>query len=181
LKTEKKNTQLLLVLVPHRDVRFVLRKYSAGLFNAGFPGAFQFPWVVPVASLSKRLSSDELKHCARACRETFVKEKFTAMHGATVEFSDGASLFGPRLEQNIPLDAFSESAALKIKSLFSPQVIGSCFLWEQTKTPPLPPQLSFRAAAFANMICQPVQIETDGAAGFIWKIEKLSWLPAFRL
>ena len=178
MKTKKQRAAIFLVLVPHRDIRFILRKYSAELFKAGFSGAFQFPWVVPAALLSSRLNEDELKHCACAYRETIGKEKITAAHGAVVEFSDGMPLFGPRLESPIPQKIFNESAAVKIVKKISPSVIGSCFLWEQGKTPLPVQKLSFRAAAFANMYWKPMQINTDGALGFKWKIGKLFWLPA---
>ena len=177
MKTKKQTVKIFLVLVPHRDTRFVLRKYSEDLFKSGFSGAFQFPWVVPAALLSSRLNTDELKHCACAYREAIGKEKITAANGAVVEFSDGMSLFGPCFENSIPLSIINESAASKVKKFISPSVIGSCLFQEQAKIL-LPPPVSFRAAGFANMYWKPLQTKPDKAFGFKWKIGKLFWLPA---
>jgi hypothetical protein len=174
LKTRKQNAQVFLVLVPHRDIRFILRKYSEELFKAGFSGAFYFPWVVPVALLSAPLSKDELKHCAISYREAAGKDKITAVQSAVVEYLDNTALFGPRLEPEIPVSIFNERAALKVKRRIVPSVIGSC-LYDH---PPLePPQITFRAAAFANMYWKPLDCGAQGAQGNKWKTGELIWLP----
>jgi hypothetical protein len=173
LKTRKQNAQVFLVLVPHRDIRFILRKYSETLFKTGFSDAFYFPWVVPVALLSAPLSKDELRHCARVYREAVGKDKIIAVQSAVVEYLDTA-LFGPRIEPNIPQCIFNESAALKVKRRIVPSVIGSCL---NDHPPPEPPQITFRAAAFANMYWKPLDCGAQGVRGNKWKIGRLIWLP----
>jgi hypothetical protein len=222
LKTKKNTAKTFLVLVPHRDTRLVLRKYSDSLFKSGFPGAYSFPWVVPLAAISRSLSEDELKHCARALREAALfleKGKISAPEtscisinmnkelDANVELSTNDELsanmksgvhnnsegilFGPCLDLSLPPNAFNESAAKKIIALFSPLVIGSCLLpTDKVDTAALPPapQISFRAAAVANMKWRSLQITArsygvarpDSGIGYKWKIGKLCWLPAVR-
>jgi len=136
--------QMLLVLVPHQDVRVELRKYSDSLLKAGYHGFYSFPWVAPLASLSQPLSTEELKHCAHSLREAIngekiiaEKESFTAFHAGETEMA----LFGPQLNlifenqsglpqmgaQAIfgsPLDVCLKDAALKIINIFSPVITG---------------------------------------------------------
>ena len=59
----------LLALVPHRDVRLVLQRWSAALFAAGLPGAWSFPWVAPLATLKRPLAAAELKTIAKSMRK----------------------------------------------------------------------------------------------------------------
>jgi len=180
-----KETRTFLVLVPHRDIRLVLRKYSDTLFSAGFTGAYHFPWVVPLAAISAPFNTEELKRCAYTIRET-ASGKIIAHEAATVAFptdEDGTLLFGPRLEPAIPPEMLcgSESAA-KITGAFSPQVIGSCLLSagkDEVSALPHPPQLSFRAAAVANMLWRPMR-SGGNIIGCKWKIGKLIWLPSVR-
>lgn len=167
---------MFLVLVPHRDARLMMRKYSDALFKAGFSGAYCFPWVTPLAAASRPLTADELKNCARALRDASLASggKITAGEISAVSFH-GEALFGPRLD--ISPNAFD---CKKIASIFSPLVIGACLMPDATTLPP-PPKLSFRAAAVANMQWRPVQTENDSRViGYKWKIGKLCWLPAVR-
>ena len=196
MKTEKQHTQILLVLVPHRDVRLALRNYSAALFKAGFDGAYHFPWAAPLAALSRPLDTDELKLTSRVLRKAAGVEKIIAAETSTAVFSsyaDGFKLFGPRLNLVIPPETFgggnsetiNDTIASKIICLFSPVVIGACLLpeteAENTILPP-PPLLSFRAAATANMYWKPFNLTGTGggALGYKWKIGNLCWLPAVR-
>ena len=204
--------QTLLALVPHRDVRLLLRKYSGSLFKAGFAGAYLFPWVTPLAALSRPLSADELKNCARALREaslTAENGKINAVETDIAAFS-GQALLGPRLDLAISSDVFGEKllqrphteitesqrVRRKAKDLkitpISPLIIGACLLpsaeFDKAALPPAP-QLSFRAAAVANMIWQPLEEEAcspgasssaSGSIGYKWKIGKLCWLGAVK-
>jgi len=195
LKTHKKNQCIkpvwLLVLVPHRDTRLVLRKWSADLFRAGFCGAYSFPWVAPLALLSRPLGAEELKSSAGFMREESMRANkgkiiatglcsaaIPAPHCARGEAAD-AAILGPCINVELPHSAFIESAGEKVISLFSPQIIGACLLLpgednliESAALPP-PPQLSFRAAALANMSWLTMRANDS----YKWEIEKLSWLP----
>jgi hypothetical protein len=180
LKINKKSPQIFLVLVPHRDTRLILRKYSVALFKDGYRGAYSFPWVSPIAALSCPFTADELKNCAHILRES-KKEKISTEGAATVEFLDNTTLFGPRLDLQIPPAAFDrEKTSEKIVKVFSPSVIGTCLFTEAEGKPPIqqftqPPLLSFRTAAVANM--HWYSDEQDGAFYCKWEIGKLSWLP----
>ena len=188
METQKQHSQIFLVLVPHRDVRLVLRNYSAALFKAGVAGAYHFPWAAPLAVLSHPFNADELKHCARYIREAAGGGRINAVEAASLTFPaldqtvEGCTLFGPRLDITIPPNAFG-SGASKVTCLFSPPVIGAC-LTPETSTLPPPPQLSFRAAAVANMFWRSMfsyaGMQYSGATGYKWKIGKLYWLPAVR-
>jgi len=175
LVTQKKLKKIYLVLVPHRDVHLVLRNYSASLFKAGFCGAFCFPWTAPLAALSRALDDAELKNCARVLREA-LGSKISADKAAVCAF-EGEVLFGPRIEiDNLP-DVLKNMAG-KVIGVFPQPVIGACLLSaseaENSALPP-PPELSFRAAAVANMYWQST--DEGGALSVKWKIGKLCWLP----
>jgi len=178
MKTAK-SRQNFLVLVPHRDTRGILHKENIS-------GAYTFPLVAPLASLSEPLSADELKHTARSLREITSGEKFNAADYSYTVFpssSDNMKLFGPKLDLILPPCAFG-TATEKIESIFSPIVIGAYLVpktYEQQLRAFVPlceiplSNFSFRAAAIANMYWQPAQLNNE--KGFKWKIGKLVWLP----
>ncbi|MCL2442337.1 MAG: hypothetical protein FWD13_02600 [Treponema sp.] len=201
-----KNRHVFLVLVPHRDIRVELRKHSDLLIKNGLTGVYSFPWVVPLAVLSRPLNTNELKHTAYTLRQITGKNKITSIESSVTIFPAGTEdmeLYGSKLDLNIPANTFSD-ASQKITSFLLPPVLGSFLiipsfnnqnkkaeLHEQSKVfarkPPCPSvssvvknnlQLSFRAAAVANMYWQPFQ--TDGETGFKWEIGKLSWLPSVK-
>jgi len=172
--------KIFLVLVPHRDVRLVFRKYSADLFKAGCPGAYHFPWAAPLAALSRPLNSDELKHIAFSLGEAAGSGKINTGKGALIAFPpDSASfLFGPRIDIDGLSNALNEAAG-KVTEIFPHQVIGSCLLSAaeaENAALPAPPELSFRAAAVANMFWQPLRAGGCYDAGFKWKIGNIRWL-----
>jgi len=182
MKIHKNDKQILLVLVPHRDTRVELRKYSDLLLKAGLTGVYQFPLAAPLASLSQPLNANELKYLTRSLRENTGSGKITAAETSITAFPpDGKdTLFGPRLDSTVLINMFGD-AAVKIKNLFSPLIIGTYFVPDSSshnlrlieKIPPV--LLSFRAGAVANMIWQPFQAGHD--TGYKWKIGKLCWLP----
>jgi len=175
LKTQKNLTHIFLVLVPHRDTRLVLRNYSADLFKAGFAGAYHFPWVAPLASLSRAFDDAELKHFSRALRE-IVGSKIHADKATFCAFDEDA-LFGPSIDIDDLSGALKEVAG-KVTEIFARPVIGSCLLTSDAENAalPAPPQLSFRAAAAANMYWR--RTDEGGACCVKWKIGKLFWLPS---
>ena len=173
--TQKKHGNIFLALVPHRDTRLVLRNYSASLFGAGFPGAFCFPWAAPLAALSRALDDAELKNCSRVLREA-LGSKIRAAKAAVCAFGN-ETLFGPRIEiDNLP-DALANIAG-KATEIFPFPVIGTCLLHAdeaENAALPAPPELSFRAAAVANLYWK--REDEGGAFCARWKIGNLRWLP----
>jgi len=182
----KKNRQNFLVLVPHNEIRDILRKNREKIFKEAFrEAAYDFPFAAPVASLSQPLSGGELKHIARLLREITGGAKFNAVDCSYAVFPsspDNMKLFGPKLDLILPPCALG-TAAEKIKSIFSPVVIGAC-LTPEIFEPPVrgsysrltsSPEISFRAAAVANMYWQPCRLK--GEKCFKWKIDRLFWLP----
>ena len=182
-----------LVLVPHRDVRLLLRGWSASLFKAGFCGAYHFPWVVPVANLNKPLKSEELKQYARDLREESLlknRGKITSQSISCLTFplferlpQNKMKLFGPCLDLALPENVFCPGAAAKIERFFSPLLIGACLVHNEEKfvntiLPPAP-EISFRAAALANMSYMPMNIKQGNEVcdSYKWEIGKLAWLP----
>ena len=184
MKTEnKRHKQTFLVLVPHRDVRGVLRKYGDLLVKTGLTDVYPFPYIAPLASLSRALNAGELKQIANSLRKTIGSDKISIEGEAVAAFpgyEKDLNLTGLRLDIVIPHNVF-ESGIKKIKTIFSPLVIG-CFLTKDNKKLSLEiprEKLAFRAAAVANMYWRPIRL--DGEICYKWKIDKLCWLPRPRL
>ncbi|MCL2800832.1 MAG: hypothetical protein FWD28_03630 [Treponema sp.] len=177
----KKNGQILLVLVPHTDIRAELKKYFNSLVKNGLKQVYPFPFITPLAVLDETLEKSELTKIARILREIAVKNiegKITSRKVSALEF-DNKTLFGPELDLNILSGTYSSD---KIIKTFSPLVIGTFITNEkkQEKTQGFlssfdPPHLSFRAAATANMHWQPFL--EQGETCYKWQIGKLTWLP----
>ncbi|GHV94332.1 hypothetical protein AGMMS50293_06520 [Spirochaetia bacterium] len=208
LKTRRHSPLTLLVLVPHRDARLLLRRWSGTLFSAGCPGAWSFPWAAPLALLSRPLSVGELKHCAHILREESLTAgkngKIKTGPAAFAAFPQGslpgedAAIFGPVLNLEIPDSSFTANAAAKIIHRFSLPTLGAALVRYSGDASaaaarnaavggadfPPAPQLSFRAAALANMSYRPLfSIEgamPDSAYSFEWRISELHWLPPVR-
>jgi hypothetical protein len=181
----------LLVLVPHRDARLPLRAWSASLFAAGYPGAWSFPWLAPLALLKRPLSAEELKRLAHALRRQLNSEggKFIAKQSSLcalpAEFPEGraAFVYGPTLDAGLG-DDFYEPVADAISSRISPLVLGTALVREADKVPSptdptsSTPQIAFRAAALANMSYIPLQSSgVQSGYSFEWKLGPLHWLP----
>lgn len=170
----------LLVLVPHRDVRLPMRAWSGSLFAAGLQGAWSFPWVVPLATLDRKLSDGELKSLSRALREHSRTSggKFTAGPTALapLPFFPKAFAFGPSLDIAIPAEP---EGPPPIKPI-SPAVLGSALLYAPPPDGlPDPPQIAFQASALAVMRFRPLSPGNghDDDYSFKWEIGKLHWLP----
>jgi hypothetical protein len=195
LNTRPKGEIRLLALIPHRDIRKQLRGWSEKLFAAGFAGAWSFPWVAPLAVLSRPFTADELREAALALREAANREPASpgSRAAGAGRSGDGAiGLSGPQTSPfpgkntelyGLGLDlGFSppgEKSASKILHPFSPLVLGAALVKPAPRppSPPAPPPLfSFRAAALANMVFRPLGAgEKDYS--FEWKIGRLQWLP----
>jgi len=189
----------LLALVPHRDVRIPLRHWSALLFSGGLQGAWSFPWAAPLAVLGRPLADAELKNRAAALRSLINLSggKFTGGPAVVANIADNISILGPALNVTLPDSFFSfeddMSAKIDTSTLVdmskkvdapaftdvvirrvSPLVIGSALC--DTASPPdavcPAPELSFRAAALANMCFHQLD-----EFSFEWEIGKLHWLP----
>jgi len=175
----------LLALVPHRDARIPLRSWSASLFSAGVRGAWSFPWVMPMAALNRPLSGAELKSRAFMLRRALSGGKFTTGHSAAAGISDNVFVFGPEVQIAIPEGFFDFEDDAVIKYV-SPLVIGAALCDAALRGAGSPPDencpapnLSFRAAALANMTFRPL-LSHNGAEdnfSFEWEIGKLYWLP----
>jgi hypothetical protein len=139
----------LLVLVPHRDARLPLRAWSASLFAAGLPGAWSFPWVAPLARLKR-----------------------------PTPYSPLPTIWGSSLSIELSDDFFMPAAGA-VDCRISPLVLGAALV--QSTAPdglPAPPQVSFRAAALANMDCRFLPVDNgEGGYLFEWEIGPLHWLP----
>jgi len=169
----------LLVLVPHRDARLPLRAWGDSLFAAELLTGWSFPGVAPLALLKRALSGEELRSLAHLLRgEERERKGLVWGHEGTGEIGvweiDGErmSVWGPKLNIEIS-DDFLGPVAGAIERSISPPVIGTALM--QGPVPgnlPAPPQVSFRAAALANMECRFLPSETLG-----WGIGPLQWLP----
>ena len=174
----------LLVLVPHRDTRGLLRAWSASLFSEGLQGAWSFPWVMPIAALNRPLSNEELKSRALTLRQTIEHSggKLAAGEPTAAVISDNVSVFGPSVNIALP-DSFFDFDDDAVIRRVSPLVVGAA-LCETGSSPDIKrpaPALSFRAAALANMVFRPLS-SRNGACNdfsFEWEIGKLFWLPKY--
>jgi hypothetical protein len=119
--------------------------------------------------------------------------------GATSAFSKNAGsafIYGPSIDLRFPETALPETALNKLSFRFSPLVLGVALVQgaetgtdgqaalhgtaavqkaEAGSLPP-PPELSFRAAALANMSYLTLPLG-KGAHSFEWEIGALCWLP----
>jgi hypothetical protein len=186
METEKKKTYKFLVLVPHRDIRNELQKNCDSAVKAAIKaqlaGAYTFPRVTPLASLSRALEDDELKQIARSLRKKIGKNKILLYKDAVTAFPCDEKNFvlcGPRLDIDIHQDFF-KIISKKVNYFFTSFVIG-CFLKSEDNTKlnvfceTSEKKSGFRAAAVANMYWRTLQI--NGEICYKWKIGKLFWLP----
>ena len=178
----RKNGKFYLVLVPHRDTRVLLKKYSDSLLKAGLKDIYLFPLAAPMAELEMPLNKDELKLVAKSLRLAAGKNKIFIEEMAFTELTEskGMMFFGPRLGIEIPNDFFNNIK--KILSPINPSVIGMYMKPKKLQSGGSNPvqenfsvQLSFRAAAVANMIWKPIRKNEE--TYYKWKIGKLYWLP----
>jgi hypothetical protein len=176
----------LLVMVPHRDIRLPLRAWSASLFSAGVPGAWSFPWVTPLAQISRPLSGEELRSLAHSLRSRINSEGGIVTAGppgiSILSPESGGmeiTIFGPSLPVTLP-DDFFKPADEAVTRRIVPPILGVSLLYGSLPDAlPAPPQSAFRAAALANMRCRLLPLGDNGESGysFEWKMGKLHWLP----
>jgi len=186
----------MLVLVPHRDFRLPLRAWSASLFSAGLPGAWSFPWVSPLALLRRPASGEKLKSLAQTLRQEVQRSGGAFLCGppASVPVPSGlfgaepAFLYGPALNIDLSAGVF-EPAGKAITCPFSLPVIGAALHYGALPAAlPSPPEISFRAAALANMSysplsgsvnreCHSFECHSFECYSFEWSIGTLHWLP----
>ncbi|MDR2143814.1 MAG: hypothetical protein LBP29_05545 [Treponema sp.] len=201
LKTDRAGSFLFAVLVPHRNAVFVIEKFRQQIFAAGLDGAFSFPAAAPLALLSRPLSGGELKTAAVELRKLLGGGKFVL--SALPENSlpkksplgesppelpaalrctgspERLSFFGPCLD--MPFPPLPESAVLTRweKPFLAPAVLGrggaECVRVPADKLPS-PPELSFRAAALANLAIRPAG-NGEAEYSYAWEMGRLYWLP----
>jgi hypothetical protein len=189
VKTDNSGELSLAVLVPHRESRAAARAISAELF-AEIPGAWAFPWVIPLAVLRRPLLREELRTLAVRLREKSGADgKIRSGEAAAVPFPDlsflrGLSVYG--LEMDLPLSQtlFCQSGQMKenpVVYVFPRSILGCALIQTGEKLPVprshrafQPGGISFRAAFAANMSYRPL----PGELSFEWKTGKPAWLPA---
>jgi len=196
----------LLVLVPHRDARLPLRAWSDSLFAAGLLSGWSFPGVVPLALLKRPLSAGELRSLAHVLRKNLtlrregtkgeedIEENMKEVEGKTRDFhitalcslctpylceikSEKTPVWGPTLDIELS-DDFFLPVAEAVEYSIAPLVLGAALVQDAVPDKlPAPPQVSFRAAALANMECcfRPCGENDDPV--FEWGIGPLQWLP----
>ena len=173
METLKKDTNVFLVLVPHREIRAALRKFCETL---EIKGVYPFPWVTPLAVLSKPLKADELKQIAASLRKK--TEKFNTKEPKVITFSvdeTDFSLLGPELDFEIEPEITNNSMRTIEKPVLGMYLIPKNNTKLQNKILDSIKnfsKLSFRAAAAANMY-----FYRNTKDSYVWKIDKLHWLP----
>ncbi|QQO08599.1 hypothetical protein [Breznakiella homolactica] len=165
----------LIVLIPHRDTRILLRGYKEGFFRRGFHGVYSFPLVSPLAAVREPLPFSVLKETAQALRVRInggdPQGKIHSGPWASLDIPGLPVLSGPSLD--LPLREFS---CPEMVSPCSPSILGFLFYREKPGTYPGIPDFSFRAAALANMAVIPLG-SGSGDFSFAWEIGRLQWLP----
>jgi hypothetical protein len=197
VKTDRAEFFLFAALVPHRNAVFVIEKFRQQLFALGLDGAFSFPAAAPLALLSRPLLGTELRTAATELRKLLGERKIVlstpyrefppeaarpelpAASLCTASPPAGLSFFGPCLD--MPFPALPESAVLARweKPILAPAVLGrggAELVRGLADKLPSPPELSFRAAALANLAVYPAG---NGEAGYsyAWGLDRLYWLP----
>jgi hypothetical protein len=135
-----------LALIPHGNQRGLLRAWSGGLFAAGLAGAWAFPWVVPLALLSRPLSGGELRDAAFALREANSggDGKIRSLGPGLVSLppswfpggEGGPALYGLHLDLRVP-DLGGSAAGALIRRL-EPPVLGAALVdGPEAAAPPL--------------------------------------------
>ena len=184
MKSSDNSIIRLLVLVPHRDTRRLLRAYGEKLFQSGVFGARSFPPVAPLAVVSQSLSRENLIKLGKSLRQRVNhmnrEGKFTVQGWATVSIPSFPHLGG----LNLGLSPLELEAPLGTRTL-SPVVLGLTILGssdtehhsERFFLDKLEKPLTFRAAALANFLIRPLPYGTRDFS-FAWEIGQLAWLPS---
>ena len=167
-----------LALVPHRDTRLLLRSWSASAFNASCPGAWSFPYLVPIAQLASPIKAKDLKQLGIILRNDLNRAggKIVSLEAGSIKFplfsSEKTYLYGNVLNINISGD-FYALIEKSISMSFSQLVLGAALMEKPVYKGAPPPETVFRAAALANMEITPMQ----NIFSLEWKIGRLYWLP----
>jgi hypothetical protein len=193
------------VLIPHRDSLKPLGILSRRLFAAGFPGAFSFPQVAPLALLFRPLSPGELGDLAAALRESSADRGGTITAGPAVSVSmppaslpltvpprnegpdpPGFSLWGPRLDLAVPAVIPGAIYRFPVPVLCAALIRNGIYAAgtdaDGTETAGMEAAaeglfpLCFTAAAAANMSFTALESGEPGYS-FAWKIGEPRWLP----
>ena len=172
-----------LVLVPHRDTRLKLQKYSEKLVKSGLKNVYNFPCVAPIAVLSRPLTALELKQIASSLRKFIGMNKMITKEVSTAEFplnTEKLTITGPLLIPDFSHFFTQKNKDQKtFKKLFSPILIGTFLLPENKKQQfegnPALEESVFGAASITNMHWKT--IKTNNVISYKWEIEKLQWLP----
>ena len=193
-------TLRFVILVPHRDALKGAEAHSRRLFAAGFAGAYSFPHIAPVASVSRPLNRDELKALAKTIRDSTPTAggKITGGKIACGNFTDGKikispnekicavkelSLLGFILDLPIDETMFPQTARRKLLSVFSPPVLCTAVIdsvdAEKFTAGEQTPEISFRSAFVANFAVR-LLLSGDARYSFQWRMGSEVWLPKYR-
>ena len=173
-----------IILIPHRDTQRLLDIYRGNLFAAGYYGARSFPASAPLAAVSGPFSQEELKALGRNMREALLRNTngrgmIQCKGSTTTGFGGKFTFFGPLLSISMEEGLFPGSAQNKILQIMNPPVLCAALV-EDPETAisraPEAPDMSFRAAALANLTIRALP---SGAQGYSWEWETspLVWLP----
>ena len=187
LDTQKKKKEVsrFIILIPHRDVFKTFKEYRKMLLTSGFHGAWSFPILAPLVSVSGPFTKEELKALGQNIRD-LTMETGRKIHSENVIIthnSEKLSFFGPILGPPIAESIFPESAKVKILHSFFPPALCAALLAPPDEKPEpgnhnsvKAPVLSFRAAALANLAIRPLA-GGDLDYSFEWRISQPVWLP----
>jgi hypothetical protein len=187
-----------LVLIPQGNTDS-LKDRKRSLFAAGFPGAWSFPALVPVALSARPFSRPELKSLAVSLRHASMADgrggKIRLREPQILDCPGIPGIFGPALD--LPAPVLPPEGLL----LPFPVLVLAAALADPADKDLLPrawamlspgAPFSFSAAAVANMILEPLSGSPagtgsrntphkpgkDGVYSFIWKIGCPQWLPS---
>jgi len=179
-----------IILIPGRDTEKLLDGYRAALFTRGFHGAYSFPPAAPLAEVSRPFSRDELKELAGNIRDLTIAHdgKIVSAECGLNAGLEKLSFFGPRLDLIADLltieELLNKTAKGKIKRTLNPIVFCAALTDPAVINPQAGkcPNLSFRAAALANMAIRSLSGGTGEALpySFEWETGPLVWLPAYK-
>jgi hypothetical protein len=185
----------LLALFPHRDGARELYREKTGLFDAGFYGAYSFPFAAPLAIIKRPLSIDELKAASKNLRtQTLVSDgKILSLSSGggiapltreTAPIFDDYSVYGaplsicaPAIAEDALLRSFEKiilTQALVYTSNAATSLLGE---WGTGNSELLSSKaICFGAGYVANMTILPL----GPRFSFRWQIGRAVWLPAVR-
>ncbi|MDR0551279.1 MAG: hypothetical protein LBG72_04590 [Spirochaetaceae bacterium] len=177
------NEARYIVLVPHRDTAARINTMKRRLFEAGHPGAWSFPPVIPLARTETPFPYNTLREAARLLRDDTQGKAFDFIASAVLALPD-VRVWGLRsgilLERSVSF--LRENGAAEI---WADAPLALCVLAKDEREPSLPemppdvPPLRISAGFLANMVFAAHEAgERDYS--FRWRTGKAAWMPSVR-